>query len=259
MHPRIYQEFERICSSKCITGSVLEVGAVPSDACLLTVKSLANATEKIGVNLEGPSEYKDVKILKANGNCLTCFDDARFDAVLCNAVLEHDRYFWKTVAEIKRVTKPGGWVVIGVPGYIALKAEMYKSVLRKIPLLRRLKSHQYLSGLFNSTVTFQVHNHPGDYYRFSAQAISECMFRHAEGHRSSFVDVSTAIRRRRQESGIDFCRATRSPLKLQTDYDFEIHQAIARSRSSSVPPRCERRKWPESATTVRPHGRNDKL
>ena len=154
---------------------MLEVGAVPTDACLLNMKSLASATEKIGVDLEGPSEYKDFKILKANANCLNCFEDGRFDTVLCNAVLEHDKFFWKTVSEIKRVTKPGGWIVIGVPGYARLKAEKYKSVLGKIPLLRRLKSHQYLNGLFTSTVTFHVHNHPGDFYRFSAQAISDSL------------------------------------------------------------------------------------
>jgi ubiquinone/menaquinone biosynthesis C-methylase UbiE len=175
MHPRIYQEFEHICSSRNITGAVLEVGAVPSDACLLNMKSLSSATEKVGVDLEGPSEYKDFKILKANANCLNCFEDGRFDAVLCNAVLEHDKYFWKTVTEIKRVTKPGGWIVIGVPGYARLKAEKFKSILGKIPLLRRLKSHQYLNGLFTSTVTFHVHNHPGDFYRFSAQAISDAL------------------------------------------------------------------------------------
>jgi hypothetical protein len=82
---------------------VLEVGAVPSDACLLNMKSLASATEKVGADLEGPSEYKDFKILNANANCLNCFEDGRFDGVLCNAVLEHDKYFWKTVPEIKRL------------------------------------------------------------------------------------------------------------------------------------------------------------
>ena len=116
MHPRIYQEFEHICSSRNITGAVLEVGAMPTDACLLNMKSLASATEKIGVDLEGPSEYKDFKILKANANCLNCFKPDRvstpFFAIRSQ---EHDKFFWKTVSEIKRVTKPGGWIVIGVP------------------------------------------------------------------------------------------------------------------------------------------------
>jgi SAM-dependent methyltransferase len=175
MHPRVFREFERICSSKGITGSVLEVGATPSADCLLNMNSLAGAVEKIGVNLEGPHDFNGFRILRGNANYMDMFEDGRFDAVLCNAVLEHDKFFWKTVAEIKRVTKPGGWVVIGVPGYGRLKGEAYKSVIKRIPLVRSLRSHQYLGGFFNSTVTFQVHNHPGDFYRFGRQAMSDVL------------------------------------------------------------------------------------
>src|SRR5688500_14298075 len=100
MHRRILQEFERICSERGIRGSVLEVGAVPSDESLLCMKSLEHATEKIGIDLNSPSEYKDFKIVQGNANAME-FDDNRFDAVVCNAVLEHDKYFWKTVQEVK--------------------------------------------------------------------------------------------------------------------------------------------------------------
>ena len=122
MHRRILQEFERICSERAIRGSVLEVGAVPTDESLLCMKSLEHATEKIGIDLNSPSEYKDFKIVQGNANAME-FDDNRFDAVLCNAVLEHDKYFWKTVQEIKRVTKAGGLIVFGVPGYTAHSIE----------------------------------------------------------------------------------------------------------------------------------------
>ncbi len=123
MHPRIFQEFEKICSERSITGSVLEVGAIPSNDSLLSMKSLESATEKVGINLNGPHEFEDFRIYKGNANCMDCFEDERFEVVLCNAMLEHDKYFWKTVAEIKRVTKPGGLIVIGVPGYKYFKAE----------------------------------------------------------------------------------------------------------------------------------------
>lgn len=175
MHPKVYHEFERICASKGLTGSVLEVGAAPSDDCLLNMRALANVTEKVGVDLAGPYEFKDFKVVKANGNCMDCFHDARFDAVLCNAVLEHDKYFWKTVSEIKRVTKPGGWILFGVPGFERLKLEAYKRVLASIPFVRKLASYRYMGLLFHSTATFQVHNHPGDYYRFSRQAVAEVL------------------------------------------------------------------------------------
>jgi SAM-dependent methyltransferase len=173
MHPRIYQEFESILSERPVHGSVLEIGAMASDSSLLCMKSLAGASSKIGIDLDGPHEYKDFKIVKGNSNAMDCFQDNTFDAVLCSSTLEHDKYFWKTLSEIKRVTKPGGLIVIGVPGYAKLKAEKIKALWARMPLVRRLQVHQYLNLLFTGTVTFQIHNWPGDFYRFSPQAIRE--------------------------------------------------------------------------------------
>lgn len=54
MHARVYKEYEQICSEMNIAGSVLEVGAMPSEKSLLCMKSLSNASEKVGINLMGP-------------------------------------------------------------------------------------------------------------------------------------------------------------------------------------------------------------
>ncbi len=140
------------------------------------MKSLESATEKVGINLDGPYDFKDIRIHKGNSNSMGCFEDNRFDVVLCNAMLEHDKHFWKTIAEIKRVTKPGGLIVIGAPGYKYFKIEKVKSILRRIPLIRRLRSNQYLDLFFSATITFQIHAAPGDYYRFSAQTFEEVFF-----------------------------------------------------------------------------------
>jgi len=176
MHLRVYQEFEQICLDRNITGSVLEVGANPSNGSLLCMRSLKNATEKVGININGPHEFKGFKIFKGNANSMDCFANERFDVVLCNAMLEHDKYFWKTIAEIKRVTKPGGFIVIGTPGYKYFKEEKAKLFLKKIPLIRNLKLNQYLNLFFTATITLQVHNHPGDYYRFSPQTFKDVFF-----------------------------------------------------------------------------------
>ena len=188
MHPCVYQEFERICATRDLRGSVLEVGAAPSDDCLLNMKALSQVSEKIGVDLGGPYEFNDFKVLKANGNAMDCFEANRFDTVLCNSVLEHDKYFWKTISEIKRVTKPGGLILIGVPGYEWVKGERLKSAMSKTPLLRGLRSHRYLSMFFYSTITLHVHNHPGDYYRFSPQCMREVFL---EGLES--IEVKTVM------------------------------------------------------------------
>ena len=128
MHARVYKEYEQICSKVNITGSVLEVGAMPSDSSLLCMNSLANAKEKVGINLMESCEYKDFKIHQGNANSMDIFEDEKFDVVLCNALIEHDKYFWKTIAEIKRVTKPGGLIVLGCPGYTYHKFENCQNV-----------------------------------------------------------------------------------------------------------------------------------
>lgn len=180
MLPKVYQEFENICSERNLKGSVLEIGAVPSSNTLLCMTSLETATEKVGLNLKGPEKFRDFKIHRGNANSMDIFEDERFDAVLCNAVLEHDKFFWKTIEEIKRVTKPGGLIVIGTPGYKYFKLEKIKDFLKnavlKIPLIRRFKYNKYMHPFLTATVTFQVHDAPGDYYRFSPQTFKEVFF-----------------------------------------------------------------------------------
>ncbi|NEO52840.1 MAG: class I SAM-dependent methyltransferase [Okeania sp. SIO3B5] len=180
MHPRVYQEFEKICSEKNINGSVLEIGAIPSSNSLLCMKSLEKATEKVGLDLKGPQKFKDFKIHQGNANSMDIFQDEKFDVVLCNAVLEHDKYFWKTISEINRVTKPGGLIVLGTPGYKYFKIDNTKSLLTKavmkVPSIRSLRLYKYLHPFLTVTVTHQVHDAPGDYYRFSPQTFKEVFF-----------------------------------------------------------------------------------
>ncbi|OSM01786.1 putative Type 11 methyltransferase [Magnetofaba australis IT-1] len=152
--------FERLTAARTIQGRVLEVGAVPSDESLLCMKALSGATEKVGVNLLGPWEYADIHFIQANGNAMPMLEDASFDAVFCNATLHHDRYFWKTISEMKRVLKPGGRLFIGAPVYRERRGLWFR-ILRRIPLARDL------------TFTFAVHRCPKDYYRFGLDAVRE--------------------------------------------------------------------------------------
>jgi SAM-dependent methyltransferase len=43
------------------------------------------------------------------------FEDAYFDVVLCNQVLEHTKEIFWIISELSRVTKAGGKLIIGVP------------------------------------------------------------------------------------------------------------------------------------------------
>jgi SAM-dependent methyltransferase len=173
MHKKIYREYQRIFDKIEFTDSVLEVGAVPSKRTLLCMPQLARASKKIGINLTGPHEFDGFKIMRGNANSMPEFTNGQFDLVLCNAVIEHDPSFWKTVSEIKRVTKPGGMVVIGALGYRVTLLDSLQKGLRRIPLLNLLQNNRYLNMFFTATMTFQIHDAPGDYYRFSPQALRD--------------------------------------------------------------------------------------
>ena len=88
-----------------------------------------------------------------NANDMYMFEDESFDLVVSNATFEHDKYFWLSLAEIRRVTRPGGLVVIGVPGF----TKEGRRVGRR------------------GTVTYAVH-YVFDYYRFSEQAVRDVFF-----------------------------------------------------------------------------------
>ena len=170
MHKKIYRYFEDILSRFTITGKVLEIGAVPTRDSLLMSPVLKDAQERIGINIDGGesmtalagkiSNYQlNFKIITGNSNHMPMFADGQFQVVLSNATLEHDKYFWKSIAEMHRVLSPNGLMIIGVPGYV-----------------RDVKHEKHVI----TTLTHRVHDWPGDYYRFSEQACREIFFENFE-------------------------------------------------------------------------------
>ena len=183
MHSAVFACFERICRRQRITGRVLEIGARPRADTLLRLPSLAGAAERLGLDLDGPHEWQGMRIMAGNANRMTEFADDSFDAVLSNSVLEHDPRFWLTLTEMRRVLKPGGLIAIGVPGYGA----MGDTPLRRLfALLRYCPGLATGAGLLRaSSATLGLHPAPGDYYRFSEQAMGEVVL---EGYRDVGVE-----------------------------------------------------------------------
>ena len=72
--------------------------------------------------------------------------------VLCNAMLEHDPEFWKTIEEVNRVLGKGGWFVANSPGYDRIE-----------------------SNIYDATYTYQIHG--DDYYRFTKKSFKDVIFK----------------------------------------------------------------------------------
>jgi len=174
MHPNVFEEFNAICRSHEVKGDVLEVGATLDDMTLLNLPALRSVRRKIGINKQITGRGPDFEVLLGDANALDRFCEGEFDAVLCNAVLEHDPFFWKTVAEMRRVTRIGGLLVIGAPGFCVLPFE--KRPARVLRNLCRLALGAGGDAIAHSTLTLRVHNYPDDYYRFSPSAFRDVFF-----------------------------------------------------------------------------------
>jgi SAM-dependent methyltransferase len=175
MHADIFALFDHICHRRRCGGDVLEIGAMPSEDTLLCLPSLAVARRRVGVNIAAPSSIQGFKIHQGHAHDLRMHDgfgDESFDTVLCNSVLEHDPHFWKTLKEMRRLLRPGGVIGIGVPGFATLPIQRQVSRVTRVLSSLGVPS-RLLDPWQASTQTLTVHNYPGDYYRFSPQAVAE--------------------------------------------------------------------------------------
>lgn len=133
---------------------VLEVGA--GGWTLLSIPSFGPAL-RVALNLRFDRLTDDLARtvrVGANANALP-FAAESFDCVLSSSALEHDRHFWRSTAEVRRVLRPGGCFIVGVPIYMTLPTD---------------REH--------TTLTYARHGlaYNADYYRFSEQAVREVFF-----------------------------------------------------------------------------------
>jgi SAM-dependent methyltransferase len=154
-----------------IRGRVLEIGVSSSDASLLAM-NLLQGQERVGLDLKG-SAYDGFDILEGNGNDMHMFPASHFDLVMCNATFEHDRFFWKTCSEIRRVLRTGGIAIIGAPAF-TVESGVSPQALATLPFEIDPRDAR------NAALTFRYHGAPLDYYRFSRDAFTDVIF---EGYR----------------------------------------------------------------------------
>ena len=153
MNPALQQTVQAVIrESRMRPRRALEVGGVTGWRSLLRCPELEDA-ERYCLNLFEVRGVDGIIPVVGNANDMSVFEDESFDLVMSNATLEHDKHFWLSVAQMRRVLAPGGMLLIGAPGYI--------------------QNPHRDEG--KATHTFRVHFH-FDYYRFSEQAFRDVFF-----------------------------------------------------------------------------------
>ncbi len=189
MHPTMFAAFDAICRAHLAPGArVLEIGAMAADDTLLRLPALCGASLRAGCNLAAERPLEGAALVRVAADGLAAFADASFDAVLCNSVLEHDLRFWRTLDGIRRVARPGALIAIGVPGYAELPPPPALRLARRLARLPGMAAllERAAPGWSVSIPTLVVHDHPGDYYRFSDRAMRAVLL---EGCRDVQVQV----------------------------------------------------------------------
>ena len=112
------------------------------------------------------------RVAFAAGDALNLpFRDGAFDAVTISFGLRNTHGTREALAEMRRVTKSGGLVVIGVPGYAAAGTGLARRLLRRLRDLPSVRT--FIEGHLAATPTLVPHDFPGDYYRFSGRAVRD--------------------------------------------------------------------------------------
>jgi SAM-dependent methyltransferase len=160
MHPIIYARIQHLAEQYRLEPPILEIGAGPLDYGLLAGSYFSRFRERHALNVDHMPQHGGITFHQANANDMgALFPDREFGAVISNATLEHDRQFWRTLAEVRRLLRPGGFFLVGVPCFVPMR-ELNGSIAAT--------EGQEQTG--PSTVVFDVHGQP-DYWRFSEEAM----------------------------------------------------------------------------------------
>lgn len=163
MSPKVFDSFAQIIAEHFADRqprAALEVGA--GKKTLLSVPAFS-ASRRVALNqlkFTNPSaELLECERVVGNSNDMSYFADGEFDCVMSCSVLEHDKYFWRSIREIRRILAPGGLFVVGVPIYRTLPTDWW-----------------------NTTLTFRRHGlaYDADFYRFSEQSVREVLLESLE-------------------------------------------------------------------------------
>lgn len=93
----------------------------------------------VGIDMIGGD---NVDVVMNGHDLMERFEPESFDLVTCCEMIEHDNAFWITVENMRKIVKPGGYLMITAPG-----------------------------------INFFKHDFPHDYFRFTEEAFSHVFFK----------------------------------------------------------------------------------
>lgn len=136
-----------------IRGALLDVGCGPLR---LLQAARGRFQQRVGLDIAGMAvweQHPDIstQIADLDKGPLP-FGDASFDAVTCLMVIEHVFDPYHAVRELRRVCKPAGRVVIGVPNLVGIKRRL-EILLGRLPITST--QHSFDSGAWDG---FHLHN-----------------------------------------------------------------------------------------------------
>ena len=108
MQKNVYEFVEKVVSENNIKGKILDVGSLDING---SVKAIFKDCEYIGIDIRAGKNVD--RIMDSH---YLSFDKQTFDCVVCCEMLEHDKDPFATLAEIYRVLKDRGFLIITAAG-----------------------------------------------------------------------------------------------------------------------------------------------
>jgi len=158
---KIIQEICALSAAHEAHGPFLEICVGPNTGFALLDPHFDNAERHV---IGAKAATQADGLIYANGNpndMRALYTDRQFSTVIWNGAMAHDRYFWQTLEEIKRVLVPGGILIAVAPGFGAKSRFGLKVVGPKG------------AEIVNATVTTRTHAYSPDYWRISQKAMKQ--------------------------------------------------------------------------------------
>jgi hypothetical protein len=161
---RVIQEFCALALSHGVHGPFLDIGTgLPEESIL--VEDQFKSEERRAVGPHASSEVGGLVYSRGNPNDMKeLYKDGQFSTVFWNGALAQDKFFWRTLDEIKRVLAPEGVLLVSAPAFAKTARFGLKVVGAKG------------SEIPNATVTARAQDALPDYLRFSPKAVRDVIF-----------------------------------------------------------------------------------